>query len=79
MHVLGLAIAWEALFVFDVMIVVLTLASAYRTKSLNQKGPRDLASLIVRDGESVLYVGSRAVHQQSNHAGMIYFVCVAYS
>ena len=65
MHVLGLAIAWEALFVFDVMVLVLTWASVYRTRSLNQNRPRNLASIIVRDGEPVLFARDCTAHNEA--------------
>ena len=79
MFVSGYALAWEALFVFDVMIVVLTWASVHRTKSPSQSWSRDLATLVVRDGEPVSYVRDRTAHKQRNLAGTIYFVYVACS
>ena len=48
----GVAVSWEALFVYDILIVSLTLYKAYQERSRHRIMRRDdLFSLIVRDGE----------------------------
>ncbi len=53
---LDIAVAWEALFVYDILIFALTLFKTYRERSYYRPGQRrriDLVGLIVRDGESI--------------------------
>ena len=52
--VLGVAVAWEALFAYDVLIVSLTVSKGYRDRKRHRmSGRNDLVGLIVRDGELV--------------------------
>lgn len=47
-----IAVAWEALFVYDIMIVTLTLLKTYKERiHIRRESRGDLVSLIVRDGE----------------------------
>ena len=48
----GVAVAWEALFVYDLLIVSLTLAKGYKDRARHPvPGGDELMDLIVRDGE----------------------------
>ena len=50
--ILDIAVAWEALFVYDIMIVTLTLLKTYKERFRFRRENRgDLVSLIVRDGK----------------------------
>lgn len=77
--VADIAVAWEALFVYDVMIVILTMARTYKERfHLRPSGHRrDLVGLIVRDGafqsSAKLYVYSRPICRST---GSIYFAYV---
>lgn len=49
----GTAVSWEALFIYDVLIVSLTLFKAYRERARRRiTSGNDLFGLIVRDGAS---------------------------
>ena len=50
---LGLAVSWEALFLFDLLIFALTLFKTYRERKLNptSSGRRDIVYLLMRDGK----------------------------
>ncbi len=53
---LDIAVAWEALFVYDILIFALTLFKTYRERFYYRPGRRyniDLVGLIVRDGELI--------------------------
>ena len=51
----GIAVAWEALFVYDIMIVTLTLVRTWKMRERRSwvhrpRHRRDLVGLIARDG-----------------------------
>ncbi len=53
---LDIAVAWEALFAYDILIFSLTLFKTYRERSYYRPGQwqkLDLIGLIVRDGKSI--------------------------
>ncbi|KAJ3558190.1 hypothetical protein NM688_g1072 [Phlebia brevispora] len=68
-----IAVAWEALFAYDIMIVTLTLLKTYKERiRLRPEHRRDLVSLIVRDG--AIYF---AVMACANFANTITFYLLA--
>ena len=77
---LGLAVSWEALFLFDLLIFALTLFKTYRAQIL-----RDIASgrsstmfVFLRDGES-LTTSVATMLTLNFFTGAVYFVCVPFS
>ena len=67
-HPAGLAIAWESLFAFDLLIFGLTFCKSYRERA--RFGRDGLVALIVRDGASVR---PALPFCRSRRAGAMYF------